>query len=70
MLELLKNPMLWQIVENWPEFAYGSMLRLRAESAAQGGVPELDAAATGLAEHARAGSNVGPTVLTVFRFGN
>lgn len=70
MLELLRNPLLWQAVENWPEFAYNSMLRLRTESAAQGGVPELDAAATFLTDHAHVGTHVGPTVLTVFRFGD
>ena len=46
------------------------MLRLRTESAAQGGVPELDAAAAFLAEHASVSTDVGPTVLTVFRFGD
>lgn len=70
LLELLRNPLLWQVVENWPEVAHSSMLRLRTESAAQGGVPELDAAATFLAEHARARTDVGPAVLTVFRFGD
>ena len=70
LLELLRDPLLWQVVENWPEVAYSSMLRLRTESAAQGGVPELDAAATFLAEHARARTDVGPAVLTVFRFGD
>jgi hypothetical protein len=70
MLALLHNPLLWQVVENWPEVAYHSMLRLRTESAAQGGVPELEAAASALAEHARLGTNVGPTVPTIFRFGD
>ena len=70
MLELLRNPMLWDVVENWPEVAYNSMLRLRTESAAQGGVSELEAAADFLAEHARVGTNSSPTVPTVFRFGD
>lgn len=70
MLELLNNPLLWEMVENWPDVAYHSMLRLRAESAAQGGVAELESAATALAEHASVGTNVGPTVPTVFRFGD
>ncbi len=70
MLDLLANPMLSQMVENWPEVAYSSMLRLRTESAAQGGVPELDAAALALAEHAQVGAAVGPTVPTIFRLGD
>lgn len=70
MLELLHNPLLWQMVENWPEVAHHSMLRLRTESAAQGGVAELDEAALFLAEHAQAGRDIGPTVPTVFRIGD
>ncbi|MCH2165880.1 MAG: helix-turn-helix transcriptional regulator [Marinovum sp.] len=68
LLELLREPRLWQIVENWPEVAHHSMLRLRTESAAQGGVPELDAAAAFLADHADVGHDIGPAVLTVLRF--
>ena len=70
MLNLLSNPMLWQMIENWPEVAHHSMMRLRVESRAQGGVAELDAAASVLADHAKLGSDVGPTVPTVFRFGD
>lgn len=70
MLEMLHNPLLWQMIENWPEVAHHSMLRLRTESVAQGGVPELDKAALFLAEHAQAGRDIGPTVPTVFRFGD
>jgi len=70
MLDLLRDPVLPQMVENWPEVAHHSMLRLRTESAAQGGVPELDKAAKILAEHAQAGTDIGPTVPTIFRFGD
>ena len=70
MLDLLNDPVLTQMIENWPEVAHHSMLRLRTESAAQGGIPELDKAATHLAKHAQAGAEVGPTVPTVFRFGD
>lgn len=70
MLELLRNPLLWQMIENWPEVAHNTMLRLRTESAAQGGVPQLDTAAAFLVEHAHVGVNIGPTVPTVFRFGD
>lgn len=70
LLELLRNPLLWHVIENWPEVAHHSMMRLRTESTAQGGVPELDAAAAFLAEHADAGHSAGPAVPTVFRFGD
>ncbi|WP_282096368.1 helix-turn-helix domain-containing protein [Epibacterium ulvae] len=70
LLDLLRNPLLWQTVENWPEVAHHSMLRLRTESIAQGGVPELDAAAAFLAEHANIGHDIGPTVPTVFKIGD
>ena len=74
MLDMLHNPMLWEMVENWPEVAHHSMLRLRTESAAQGGIPELDTAATFLAAHANAGPDsdpvIGPAVPTIFKFGD
>ncbi|MEP5152560.1 helix-turn-helix domain-containing protein [Planktotalea sp.] len=70
LLDNLNNPVMWEMIENWPEVAYHSMLRLRTESAAQGGVAELDAAAVALSEHAQIGSNTGPIVPTVFRIGD
>lgn len=70
MLDMLHNPLLWDMVENWPEVAHHSMLRLRTESAAQGGIPELDAAATFLADHAKSGGDIGPAVPTIFKFGD
>lgn len=69
MLELFRDPALWGMIENWPEVAHHSMLRLRTESAAQGGVPELNEMADFLAEHAQVGASVGPTIPTVFLFG-
>ena len=69
MLDMLHNPLLWDMVENWPEVAHHSMLRLRTESAAQGGIPELDDAVTFLADHAKAGGDIGPAVPTTFKFG-
>jgi transcriptional regulator with XRE-family HTH domain len=38
-----------RFIENWPEVAYHTLLRLRAESAAGGGISVLDAAADHLA---------------------
>ena len=45
MLDLVMSPDLPPLIENWPAVAHHSARRLRTESAAQGGVPELDAAA-------------------------
>ncbi|SLN36522.1 helix-turn-helix transcriptional regulator [Ruegeria meonggei] len=72
LLDLLAHPMMPSVVENWPEVAHHMMLRLRAESANVGGMPELDAAAQALASQANSRSDaaLGPTVPTVYRFGN
>ncbi len=70
LLDLMLSPGLPAMIENWAEVAHHAALRLRTESAAQGGVPELDRAAVALAG---IGSTVapvsGPVVPTVFRFG-
>ncbi|MBD3662451.1 hypothetical protein [Sulfitobacter aestuariivivens] len=39
-----------QVVENWAEVAHHSALRLRTESAAQGGIPAFDRVAADLAK--------------------
>ena len=49
LLDLVTSDTLPQFIENWPEVAHHSAQRLRTESAAQGGVPELDRAAEQLA---------------------
>jgi transcriptional regulator with XRE-family HTH domain len=71
LLDLFTNPVMSQVVENWPEVAHYTSLRLRAESVAAGGIAELDAAVAVLAPQARA---VGdgppqPAIPTVYRFG-
>ncbi|MFD1158862.1 MmyB family transcriptional regulator [Roseovarius aestuarii] len=70
LLDLLTNPMMADVVENWPEVAHYTMLRLRAESAAAGGILELEAAIKTLAAHAYTSSNavMGPSIPTVYRF--
>lgn len=70
LLTLLTSPLMETLVENWPEVAHHTMLRLRAESANSGGIPELDAAARELSKQARTQDslNVGPTIPTVYRF--
>ncbi|WP_226689553.1 helix-turn-helix domain-containing protein [Ruegeria arenilitoris] len=70
LLKLLTGPTMAQVVENWPEVAHYTMLRLRAESAAAGGIPDLEIAIRELAAHAHAPSDaiVGPSIPTVYRF--
>jgi MmyB-like transcription regulator ligand binding domain len=58
-------------IENWPVVARHSAQRLRTESAAQGGVPELDRAVKKLAEAAtteQSGRNA--VVPTIYRNGD
>jgi len=70
LLDLLTNPIMADVVENWPEAAHYTMLRLRAESAAFGGIPELEVAIKALAAQAKAPSDltVGPSIPTIYRF--
>lgn len=72
LLSLLTSPVMEKLVENWPEVAHHTILRLRSESANAGGIPELDAAALALAPQAEISSDmaVGPTVPTIYRFGD
>ena len=48
MVETLLRPDVQGMIENWPQVARYASLRLRTESAAQGGVKALDAAAQAL----------------------
>lgn len=41
MLDLMMSEALPSVVENWPEVAHHAALRLRTESAAEGGIPEF-----------------------------
>ncbi|WP_171179658.1 helix-turn-helix domain-containing protein [Ruegeria sp. HKCCD8929] len=71
LLTLLTSPLMAELVENWPDVAHYTMLRLRAESATAGGLPELESAAQVLAAQARPSGDVvnGPSIFTVYRFG-
>lgn len=72
LLSLLTAPFMEELVENWSEVAHHTMLRLRSESANAGGIPELEAAAHALAPKAKVRSDIamGPTVPTIYRFGD
>ncbi len=70
LLQLLTGPLMPELIENWPEVAHHTMLRLRAESANAGGVSELEAAAHILSRQARfrGETTAGPTIPTIYRF--
>ena len=44
LIDLLYSDTLPTVIQNWPEVAHHTAMRLRTESAGQGGVPELDRA--------------------------
>lgn len=70
MLDLVTSGALPPLVENWPEVAHHTAQRLRTESAAQGGVAELDRAAEHLAEAPQPENQApGPVVPTIYRMG-
>ncbi|WP_417514228.1 helix-turn-helix domain-containing protein [Minwuia sp.] len=70
LLDLLISDALPPLIENWPEVARHAARRLRTESAAQGGVPELDRVADVLARVPGAGQDdFGPVVPTIYRAG-
>ncbi|WP_204113757.1 helix-turn-helix domain-containing protein [Shimia biformata] len=71
MLEFLASDLLPGMIENWPEVAHHTSLRLRAESMAQGGIPEFDSIIDHLDKaglSARRGAM--PVVPTILRFGD
>lgn len=70
MLDLVTSEALPPLVENWAEVAHHSAQRLRTESAAQGGVAELNRAADALAKTPPPDSPAtGPVVPTIYRMG-
>jgi hypothetical protein len=69
LLRLMQSAELQSHIENWGEVAHHAMLRLRTESAAQGGVAELEQAATQLSQHALPTPMPRTVVTTIYRFG-
>ncbi|MFK7885496.1 MAG: helix-turn-helix domain-containing protein [Gammaproteobacteria bacterium] len=67
LIDLVLRDELEPFVENWPQVAHHSALRLRTESAAQGGVARLDEAAAKLSEVPYEGDEpLSPVIPTVF----
>ena len=68
LLDLMTSDVLPSLIENWAVVAHHTVQRLRTESAAQGGVPELDQAADMLsAGPTPIDQAVGPVVPTILR---
>lgn len=71
LLDLTTSNLMPQLIENWPEVAHHSAIRLRAESVAAGGIPKLDAAAAILAAQADPdASTTSPIMPTIYRIGD
>ncbi len=71
MLDMMKSPELPHLLENFPEVAHHAANRLRTESAALGGVPELDATIRYLSAVPQPESaSLGPVVPTILRQGD
>lgn len=72
LLDLITNPMMEEVVENWPQVAHFTALRLRAESSANGGIPELEAAIEHLKSFVKPSTDapLAPSVPTVYKFGD
>lgn len=70
LLDVMMSDDLPEVVENWPEVAHHAAQRMRTESAASGGIPELDAAADHLSRvPAPRARPLGPVLPTIYRSG-
>jgi len=74
LLKLIRSDQAPNMIENWAEVGYHTLVRLRSESRAQGGIAVLDAAATHLARDPAVTSFVpdaklSPIIPTIYRNG-
>ncbi|MEL6452198.1 MAG: helix-turn-helix transcriptional regulator [Pseudomonadota bacterium] len=71
MLDLMVSDVAPQVIENWPDVAHHACMRLRTESAAQGGVPALDRVADHLGRvPGPRGDATQPVIPTILRVGD
>jgi transcriptional regulator with XRE-family HTH domain len=68
LIDLIMTDRLASLIENWPEVAHHSALRLRTESAAHGGISEFDMAVAKLAKVPYSGKETPKAVVpTIYR---
>lgn len=71
LLDLVLDPSVQSMIENWPEVARHTAQRLRVESASRGGDPRLDAAIEVLSQVPAPDSEpIGPVIPTIYRAGD
>lgn len=71
LIEVLHRDEVQATIENWPDVAHHMAHRLRTESAAQGGIAELDSAADAFSEvPVPAHHHSGPVLPTTYRVGD
>ena len=71
LLDLMSHEALPQMIENWPEVAHHVAIRLRTESAAQGGVAQFEPVIRYLSEQpAPKSTTAGPVIPTIIRAGD
>ena len=71
LLDVVMQPTMSETIENWPEVARHTALRLRTESNAQGGRADLDRVAEYLeAVEGETSDTAAPVVPTIYRAGN
>lgn len=71
LIDLILDPNVQDMIENWPEVAHHSAHRLRTESVARGGDKKLDAAVETLSRvPLPTGAQLGPVTPTIYRAGD
>jgi len=71
LIDVVLDPQVQAMIENWPEVAHHSAHRLRTESASRGGDERLDAAVNALSRAPLPhGARTGPVIPTIYRTGD
>jgi len=71
LIDIVLDPQVQDMIENWPEVAHHSAHRLRTESASRGGDERLDAAVAALTRTPLPSTPLtGPVIPTVYRTGD
>ena len=71
LIDIMLEPQVQAMIENWPEVAHHAAQRLRTESASAGGDEKLDAAIEAFSKTPLPqGAAVGPVIPTIYRAGD